>query len=107
MSYIIHPANVPGTTEFNSLSITPDSTCIIKYKFTFDTPNAVALSLLTTQATATNLGISNAFALTETSPLVKISFAFVGTEYHDLVGVHDLTLKLTLKDHPYFDYFIS
>ena len=107
MSYVIHPANVPGTTEFNSLSITPDSTCIIKYKFTFDTLNAVAVSLLTTQATATNLGISNAFALTETSPLVKISFAFVGTEYHDLVGVHDLTLKLTLKDHPYFDYFIS
>jgi hypothetical protein len=106
MSYEIHPANVPAATEVGFSSSL--NHCIIQYKFTFDTPNAVALSLLTKEATATNLGIADAFVLTETLPQVKIGFAFVGTEeHHNLVGVHDMTLAVSLKDHPEFDYFLK
>jgi hypothetical protein len=64
MSYEIHPVNVPVSTEINAFSATPDATCIIQYKFTFDTYNAAALSLLTKEATSTDLGISWSLALT-------------------------------------------
>jgi hypothetical protein len=62
---------------------------------------------LTKETTATNLGIASAFALTETASKVKIGFVFVGTEYHSLVGVHDMTLAVSLKDYPSFDYFLE
>ena len=58
MSYEIHPANVPTSTEPHTFSASPDATCIIQYKFTFDGTNAVALALLTKEALATDLGIS-------------------------------------------------
>jgi hypothetical protein len=107
MSYEIHPANVPASTEIG-FSALPDSSCIIQYKYTFNTANSVALSLLTKEATATNLGIASALALTETAPQVKIGFAFVGTDvHHNLVGVHDMTLAVSLKDFPQFDYFLK
>jgi hypothetical protein len=63
MNYEIHPANVPTTTEFNAYSASPAS-CIIQYKFTFDIANSTALSLLTKEATATDLGIASALVLT-------------------------------------------
>jgi hypothetical protein len=109
MSYEIHPANIPATTEFDAFSATPVQTppCIIQYKFTFDTANPIALALLSKEATATNLGIVSAFALTDTAVKVKIGFAFSETEHHDLVGDHDITLAVSLKDFPQFDYFLK
>jgi hypothetical protein len=29
------------------------------------------------------------------------------TEYHDLLGVHGMTLAVSLKDYPTFDYFLK
>ena len=95
MSYEIHPANIPATTEFDAFSApTPVLTppCIIQYKFTFDTANPTALALLSKEATADK---------------VKIGFAFGVTEHHNLVGDHDMTLAVSLKDYPSFDYFMK
>jgi hypothetical protein len=107
MSFEIHPANVPASTEIG-FSASPDSSCIIQYKYTFDIVNSVALSLLTKEATAPNLEIASSFTLIETAPQVKIGFAFVGTDvHHNLVGVHDMTLAVSLKDFSEFDYFLK
>jgi hypothetical protein len=106
MSYEIHPANIPASTEF-SFSVT-EATCIPQYKITFATTNPLALSLLTKEATATNLGITDAFALTDTAASVKIGFIFPAhTDYHQLVGEYDMNLAVTLKDFPEFDYFLK
>jgi hypothetical protein len=110
MSYEIHPANILATTEFDAFSATtPVLTppCIIQYKFTFDTANPTALALLYKEATPTNIGILSAFALTDTADKVKIGFAFGVTEHHNLVGDHDMTLAVSLKDYPSFDYFMK
>jgi hypothetical protein len=79
MKFNIHPANIPGTTEFNAFTAVP-SDCIIQYKFSFDTLNTIALSLLKKEPSATklsrNIADSLALVITETAPKVKISFAF-------------------------------
>jgi hypothetical protein len=108
MSYEIHPANIPATTEFDAFSASPDSSCIIQYKFTFDTANPTALALLSKEAaTTTNIVIASAFAFIDTAVKVKIGFAFGVTEHHNLVGDHDMTLAVSLKDYPNFDYFMK
>ena len=107
MNYEIHPANIAATTEFNAFTSTVVD-CIIQYKFTFDTPNPIALALLSKETTATNLEIASAFALTETAVKVKIGFVFpLHEENHNLVGVHDMTLAVSLKDYTSFDYFLK
>ena len=108
MDYIIHPANVRTTTEFDAFTVTPDPTiCILQYKFSLDTPNSKLLNLLTKEATATNNNIASALAITDTAPIVKIGFAFAGTEHHDLVGIHGLTMGVSLRDFAVFDHFLK
>ena len=112
INYEIHPANIPGLTEFNvsarnKSTITALPGCVVQYKFTFGPANPTALALLTKEATAINLGISSTFTLTDTiAPKIKISFAFTDTVHHNLVGDHDMKLVVSLKDYPTFDYFM-
>ena len=113
INYEIHPANIPGTTEFNAFSaqnknlITALPSCIVQYKFTFEPANPTALALLTKEATAINLGITSTFTLTDTAPKIKISFAFTDTVHHNLVGDHGMKLVVSLRDYPTFDYFMK
>jgi hypothetical protein len=115
ISYEIHPANIPGTTEFNAFtaqnknSKTALPICIVQYKITFEPANTTALALLTKEATATaaDLVITSTFALTDTAPKIKISFAFTDTVHHNLVGDHVMKLVVSLRDYPTFDYFMK
>jgi hypothetical protein len=63
LDYQIHPANIEATTEFNAFTANPND-CIIQYRFSFDTANPTALSLLTKEAAAINLGIASSMVLT-------------------------------------------
>jgi hypothetical protein len=110
--YDIHPANVEAKTEINAFVAAP-AACIIQYKYTFDTANPLALGLLLKEAATTNLGVASAFALTQSTAVSKVKMGFkypvhfAGPEYHALVGVHPMTLEISLKDFPSFDYFLK
>lgn len=77
-SYEIHPANIQATTEFNTPTPTPDTTCVLQFKFTFDPANPTLQSLLTKETTtSTNLNLASTLTLTETAAKVKIGFKFI------------------------------
>jgi hypothetical protein len=80
----------------------------MKYVFTNIDLNANIFSLFD-EDTSTSVQLSRTtteLAYYEpTDPMTKFKFAY--TEDHTLLGEYSFTVTITIKDYPYFDYFLA